>query len=251
MKYLLIEKSNEICILTLNRPRKHNAFNQEFLQELQEFLKDLKKDKNNRLLIITGAGNKSFCSGVDLEQMMFDDIEQAREFALQLEATNEELLRFPKPLIAAINGHAFGGGFGLAASADVRIIVDWARVAFPAVRLGAIMPAGCTLRINALIGAGRSRELMLSGRVLDTQEALQMGLVNHITSEKDLMPKAYEIAAEILKAPDLALSMSKQIINQELLVQLQQYSVSAAENFAYLAVTDEWKNRMRNFKQNK
>ena len=147
----------------------------------------MKADKNNRLIIITGCGNKSFCSGVDLEQMMFEEIDLARSFALQLVATNEELLGFPKPVIAAINCHAFGGGFGLAASADVRLMVDWAKIAFPVVRFGAIMPAGCTLRINALIGVGRSRELLFSGR---SPEALRIGLVNQVVADQTLMARS-------------------------------------------------------------
>jgi len=252
MKYLTIEKQNNIALLTLNRPQKHNAFDLEFLMELEKAVQQLRQDKSTRLLIITGAGEKSFSSGVDLAALVqFKSIEQARAFALQLEATMTALLRFPKPVIAAINGYAFGGGFGLASNADVRLLVDSVKIGFPAVRLGAILPVGCTLRLNALIGSGRSRELLLSGRILQAEEALQIGLVNEITSNEKLIPRAFEIAEEILKGSDLALEMTKQITNQDLLIQMEKYSVSAAENFAYLAFTDDWKNRIQTFMKKK
>ena len=251
MKYLSIETKNKIALLTLNRPQKHNAFDLEFLAELEKALQQLRQDENARLLILTGAGEKSFSSGVDLAALVqFQSIEEARKFALQLETTMTALLRFPKPVIAAINGYAFGGGFGLASNADVRLLVDSAKIGFPAVRLGAILPVGCTLRLNALVGSGRSRELLLSGRIVEANEALNIGLVNEILPKSGLLTRAYEIAGEILKGSDLALEMTKQVTNQDLLVQMEKYSVSAAENFAYLAFTDDWKNRIQAFMEN-
>ena len=248
MQYIDVKFEESLAVLTLNRPQKHNAFNKQLLQELQTAFGQLAGDKRVRLVIMTGAGQKSFSSGVDLAEMIaFKNLEEARSFALQLEETNATLLHFPKPLIAAINGYAYGGGFGLASSADVRIMVNEAKIAFPAVRLGAILPIGCTLRLNALIGSGRSRELLLSGRVVEAQEALQIGLVNQICERGRLMDEAKKIAAEILKGSDLALEMTKQLTNQELLSQLRQYSVSFAENFAYLAFSEEWRRRMQNF----
>ncbi len=250
MQYLTIEKKSHTVLLTLDRPEKHNAFNLPFLKELEDALHTLQQDESVRLLIITGAGEKSFSSGVDLAALtQFKSIEEARTFAQQLESTMTTLLRFPRPVIAAINGYAFGGGFGLASNADVRILTDSAKIGFPAVRLGAILPVGCTLRLNALIGSGRSRELLLSGRIVESPEAVQMGLVNEAVPVEQLLQRAYAIAEEILKGSDLALEMTKQMTNQELLVQMEQYSVSAADNFAYLAATKEWKQRMAAFMQ--
>jgi len=248
MDYLKIRHDGPICLLTLNRPEKHNAFNQGFLAELEQAFNELAQNPANRLLIITGAGQKSFSSGVDLEAVAdFPSADEARRFALQLEAANEALLRFPKPVIAAINGYALGGGFGLAASADVRLLTPSAKIGFTAVRLGAVLPIGCTLRLNALIGSGRSRELLLSARLVEAQEALRIGLVSFIAKKGDLLPQAYRLAEEILQGADLALQMTKQMTNQHLLAQLQQYSAAAAENFAFLATTQEWKTRMKNF----
>ncbi len=252
MDYLKIEISNTIAVLTLNRPEKRNAFNLPFLIELQEQFEAIAQNKTIRLLILTGAGENVFSSGVDLSELIrFKNIEEARRFAIQLEQTNESLLRFPKPVIAVINGHALGGGFGLASNADIRLLADDAKIGFPAARLGAILPAGCTLRLNALIGAGRSRELLLSGRLVSAGEAQQIGLVNEIEPKEQLMQRALQIAEEVLNASDQALMMTKQLVNQELLVQIQQYALASSENFAYLAFTKDWQNRIRSFLKNK
>jgi enoyl-CoA hydratase len=249
MSYCLIERlEDNIAIVTLNRPEKRNAFNFEFLQELEKTFRSLAADSEVRLLILTGAGETVFSSGVDLNELIrFETIEQARTFAIQLENTNEALLAFPKPVIAALNGHALGGGYGLASNADIRLMVPEAKIGFPAVRLGAILPVGCTLRLNALIGSGRSRELLLSGRVVDAQEARSIGLINEIVSGEHLMERALNLGRSILQGSDQALSMTKQLVNQELLVHIKQYGLTASENFAYLSFTEEWKRRIRDF----
>lgn len=248
MEYLIIEKKNDIAVLTLNRPNKKNAFNLPFLKELQSAVEKLAADKNTRLLIISGAGENVFSSGVDLSELIkFNSINDAREFAVQLEETMMALLRFPKPLIAAMNGHALGGGFGLAASADIRIMVNEGKIGFPAVRLGAILPIGCTLRINALVGAGNTRELLLSGRLLDSKESLKMGLIHKVSEKENLLQEALNYAAEILKGSDEALRLTKEMTNQQLLVEIAQYTINFQESFAYLAFTDEWQNRIKSF----
>ncbi len=248
MEYLSLKQQNIITTLTLNRPQKRNAFNLTFLKELQDILKELSGDNCNRLLIITGAGENVFSSGVDLNEMIkFNTINEAREFAVQLENTMMELLRFPKPVIAAMNGHALGGGYGLAASADIRIITEEAKIGFPAVRLGAILPIGCTLRINALIGAGKTKELLLTGRLIEAQEALEIGLVNKVVSKEHLLTETMNYANDILSGSDEALRLTKELTNQQLLVEISQYTLNFQESFAYLAYTDEWQNRIKKF----
>ncbi len=248
MKYLTIVQNNEIAVLTLNRPAKKNAFNQSFLEELQNAVDKLTIDNGIRLLIITGSGENVFSSGVDLNELItFKNINEARLFAVQLERTMAALLRFPKPLIVAMNGHALGGGFGLAASADIRLITKEGKIGFPAVRLGAILPIGCTLRINALIGAGKTRELLLSGRMLNAQEALTMGLVNKVCDKENLLDEAFNYAYNILKGSDEALRLTKEMTNQQLTVETTQYTVNFAESFAYLAFSDDWQNRINSF----
>jgi enoyl-CoA hydratase len=246
--YLTIKYDNEIAFLTLNRPQKKNAFNLNFLKELQESVKALAAQNSVRLLIIDGAGENVFSSGVDLSELIkFRTIQDAREFAVQLENTMMELLRFPKPLIAAMNGHALGGGFGLAASADIRIMAAGGKIGFPAARLGAILPIGCTLRVNALAGAGKTRELLLTGRLIDAPDALAMGLINKAVNREDLLAEALNYAEDILKSSDEALRLTKEMVNQQLMVEIAQYTINFPESFAYLAFTDEWKNRIKSF----
>ncbi len=252
MKFVQMEFRDEIAILTLNRPEKRNAFNFEFLRALQENFESIANDRRVRLLILAAAGTSVFSSGVDLTELVrFKTLQEAHRFALQLEQTNESLLKLPKPVIAVIHGHALGGGFGLASNADIRLLSQQAQIGFPAVRLGAILPAGCTLRLNALVGAGRARELLLSGRMVQAEEARSMGLVNEILPRERLMPRALEIADSVLKGSDEALMMTKQLVNQELLVHIQQYALASAENFAYLAFSEEWQQRIRAFLNNK
>ena len=251
MKYITLEHKNTIAILTLNRPEKRNAFNFEFLRELQQAFDNLAQKSTIRILILTGARENVFSSGVDLNELIqFKNVEEARQFAIQLERTNESLLQFPRPVIAAINGHALGGGFGLASNADIRLLAPEAKIGFPAVRLGAILPAGCTLRLNALVGMGRSRELLLSGRIVEADEAKHIGLVNEIVPKNQLMDRAFEIAESMLSGSNQALEMTKQLVNQELLVQIKQYALASSENFAYLAFSREWKERIRTFLEN-
>ncbi len=252
MKYVKLEFRENTAVLTLNRPEKRNAFNFEFLQELQKSFETVADNPQARLLILSAAGDSVFSSGVDLSELIrFKNVNEARRFALQLEATNETLLKLPKPVIAVINGHALGGGFGLASNADIRLLASQAKVGFPAVRLGAILPAGCTLRLNALIGAGRTRELLLSGRMVEADEAQSMGLVNEVWPREKIFNRALEIGEAVLSASDEALMMTKQLVNQELLVQIQQYALASAENFAYLAFTDEWQQRIGDFLKGK
>jgi len=244
LNYLKLDHEGEISIVTLNRPEKHNAFNLVLLKELETVFRQLRRE-NTRLVILTGIGEKSFCSGVDLsEAAAFADHAAARDFALQLEETMSTILQFPKPVIAAMNGHAFGGGYGLASSADIRILREGSKIGFPAVRLGAILPVGCTLRLTHICGAGLARELLLTGRVLTSEEALHYRLVNFVTGAGQILNKARELAAEILKGTDLALEFTKQVVNQPLLKEIQSSKLHAAENFAWLAMTRDWKERM-------
>jgi len=250
MNHLLFEIKNDIGILTLNRPEKHNAFNTALLEELSAFLTELAQRTDFRLLIITGAGEKSFSSGVDLKALLdIKTIEQARQFALLLEETSEKIFRFPKPTIALINGYALGGGFGYAAATDYRILTNDTKVGFPAIKLGAILPVTCTLYLNALIGIGESRDLLLTGRLVEPQEALEMGMVNKVVPRAKLMDTALETARIILEGNDTAIFYTKRTVNHLLTKEIEAQKLYAADNFAYLSQTPEWQNRMHAFSE--
>jgi len=246
IKYEINNKG--ICLLSLNRPNVHNSFNRELLNNLSETLELLKNNKEIRILIITGEGNKSFSAGVDLKELQnLKSIEDAREFAILLEGTSEKIFNFPTPVISAINGFALGGGMGYAAATDYRIIADTAKVGFPAIKLGAILPVTCTLYVKELIGMSNSRDILLTGRMMNAQEAKEIGLVNKIVPLNSIIEEAYKIAETIIEGSNEAMFYTKKTLNSMLATDIESQKLYAADNFAYLSQTKEWKERINNF----
>lgn len=237
-----------ICLLSFNRPEKHNSFNREFLHDLNAALNLLKKEEELKILIITGAGDRAFSTGADLKELQnLSSIEDARAYALLLEETSEQLFNFPTPVISAINGYALGGGMGYAAATDYRIIGDTAKVGFPAIKLGAILPVTCTLYLKELIGMSHSKDLLLTGRVINAIEAQEMGLVNQVVKTSDLMKEAYKLAENMIEGSTDAISYTKKTLNSLLSAHIQSQKLYAADNFAYLSQTQEWKKRIGAF----
>ena len=240
MKLIQLSKIGARHHIILNRASKLNAINRQLLQELLYTIENLENDNSCRLVLIQSNSTEAFSSGVDLEELAgFKDIEDAREFGLLFDKVMIQLLKLSKPIIALIDGMAFGGGFAIASAADIRIITEKGKICFPAGRLGAILPPASTFMLNALVGIGVSRELLLSGRTVDAKEAIQLKLVNRLikSSEKD---NIVEIESNnILKNSDTAIKMTRRITNQQLIVEIEKYNLTGSENFAYLAATDE------------
>jgi enoyl-CoA hydratase len=251
MKYLSYTIDGNIGILYFNRPDKYNAFHKDLLQELSQLLKRENHNPELKVLIITGEG-KAFSSGVDLKSLLdLKTVEQARDFALLLENTSELIYHFSKPTIAVVNGLALGGGFGYATAADIRIMSTTAKIGYPAVKLGAILPATCTMYLKALIGDGRTKDLLLTGRMITADEALSMGLVNYISPLDNILNFAVNKAREIIEAPELALLYTKNTINFSTKKEIETAKLYAADNFAFLSQTKEWQNRMNAFANKK
>ncbi len=163
----------------------HNAsFDSKFLEEFGEALNELQRNETIRVLIIRSASSKAFCSGVDLSVLEnFKSTSEARQFAILLEATMHKLFSFPIPVIANINGLAFGGGFGIALAADIRLMHEGAQGRFPAVQIGAILPISCTIRLNFFLGVSKSKELLLTGRPISARECLDLNLGHFCLSD--------------------------------------------------------------------
>ncbi len=247
MKYFEYQLKNGIGYLFFNRPDKYNAFNAELLAELNHFLARENENKKLKVLILSGKG-KAFSSGVDLKALLdLKTVEQAREFALLLEGTSEKIYQFSKPVIAVINGLALGGGLGFATSADIRIMAQEAQIGYPAVKLGAILPATCTVYLKNLIGEGRTKDLLLTGRMLGAPEARDMGLVNYIAPAKETLEIAGQLARQIMEAPSLALDFTKKTVSFSARLEIEAVKLYAADNFAFLSQTKEWKERMQAF----
>ncbi len=247
MNYLDYRLKNGIGYLYFDRPEKYNAFHFAFLEEFSAFLEKENQNKDLKVLILSGKG-KAFSSGVDLKALLdLNTVEQAREFALLLENTSEKIYRFSKPVIAAINGLALGGGLGYATASDIRLMAQEAQIGYPAVKLGAILPATCTIYLKSIIGEGLTKDLLLTGRMLGASEARDMGLVSYVAPQKELMPLAEQIAMQIMEAPALALDFTKKTVGFSTALEIEAAKLYAADNFAFLSQTKEWQQRMHAF----
>ena len=210
---LLIEKQDNVAILTLNRPEVMNALNFSLLYALKKEVEQLRLEPDIRVIIITGAGQKAFCAGADLKERASMDELQVKDFIFTIRNlfTSIELLN--KPVIAAVNGIALGGGTELALACDIRIASANASMGLTETRLAIIPGAGGTQRLPRLIGKGKAKELIFTGRRVDAQEALQIGLVNSICSQDDLLDECKKMAAMICQAGPIAIEQAKYAIN--------------------------------------
>lgn len=210
---LLVEERDGIAILTLNRAEVMNSFNFALLQALKEQIEALKFNNNIRVVIITGSGQKAFCAGADLkERTTYSEI-QVKTFIFTIRNLFTSIENLNKPVIAAINGVALGGGTELALACDIRIASMNALMGLTETRFAIIPGAGGTQRLPRLIGRGKAKELIFTGRRVDAQEALQIGLVNQICEQESLLDECLKMAAMICEAGPIAIEQAKYAIN--------------------------------------
>ncbi|HLT66035.1 MAG TPA: enoyl-CoA hydratase-related protein [Flavobacterium sp.] len=211
---ILVEKENRIAIVTINRPSKLNALNKVTINELHEALKGLADDNEIRVIILTGSGEKAFVAGADISEFANFDSSQGAELA----AKGQELLfnfiqNLPKPVIAAVNGFALGGGLELAMSAHFRVASDNAKMGLPEVTLGVIPGYGGTQRLPQLIGRGRAMEMILTAQMIDAQKAFAYGLVNEVVPQQELLSYTKTIAEKICKNSPNAIKEAIEAVN--------------------------------------
>ena len=218
MANIRVEIGDGIATLTVDRPDVRNALDRGTVTEMTGALGDLERDPSAGALIVTGGGTQVFVAGADIRQIR----ERRRDDGLA--AINSSLFsaieRFPKPTIAAVNGHALGGGCELAIACDLRIAADHARFGQPEVGLGIIPAAGATQRLPRLIGLGRAKQLILTGDAIDAKTALAWGLVNAVVSADDLLPTARAWANRILSRGPLAIRLARLALNASARVDL-------------------------------
>lgn len=208
---ITVEKRGKIAVLTINRPDKLNALNTRVHSEGVAALDELRKDDEVRVLVITGAGEKSFIAGADIS-----------EFAGQTPVTQRNTFHektffnsidsFPKPVIAMVNGFCLGGGNELALACDLRVCSENAKFSQPEINLGIIPGGGGTQRLTRLIGEGRAMEIMLTGDMIDAQTALKFGLVNYVYPIAELEERTMELAAKISEKAPIALQLAKEAV---------------------------------------
>jgi enoyl-CoA hydratase len=190
---LLVQTENNICTITINRPDKMNALNKTVMDELDQAIDEVYKNPAIKSAIITGAGSKAFVAGADISEFQGLKHEEGMQLAKRGHDIFLKIEQSPKPIIAAVNGFALGGGCELAMACHFRIAAENARFGQPEVNLGLIPGYGGTQRLTQLIGKGRSIELLITGNMLDAATALQYGLVNHVVPQEELLTKARSI----------------------------------------------------------
>ena len=200
---LLYEKKGKIAYITINRPDALNALNPETYGELSDALIDFRDDDNSWVVIITGAGDKAFCAGADIKEML-PLLEGLRNEWWRLPPTIMRGLELWKPVIAAINGFALGGGLELALSCDFRIAAENAKLGLPEVTLGLIPGWGGTQRIARVIPKAKAAEILLMGQQVNAQEAYRIGLVNRVVPQSELLTEATAWAEKLCAIPPLA-----------------------------------------------
>jgi len=205
---------NGIITITINRPSKLNALNRETIQELHEAFYDANQDEDCKVIIITGSGEKAFVAGADISEFANYSTEEGKILAAQ----GQELLfdfvaNLATPVIAAVNGFALGGGLELAMSAHFRIASDNAKMGLPEVSLGVIPGYGGTQRLPQLVGKGRAMELIMTAGMIDAEHALNYGLVNHVTTQEELLELCTKIAGKIMRNSSVAIKAAIAAVN--------------------------------------
>ncbi|HVW95634.1 MAG TPA: enoyl-CoA hydratase-related protein [Mucilaginibacter sp.] len=211
---LTTEKKNRIQYIVINRESKLNALNQATIAELHTALEEAFNDDSVGGVIVTGAGEKAFVAGADIAEFAGLDVSGGTEFARRGQAAVFDFIENgSKPVIAAINGFALGGGLELAMACHLRIASENARMGLPEVSLGLIPGYGGTQRLTRLTGKGKALEMIMTGDMITAADALQWGLVNYVVSQAELLPKAEEILAKIFSRAPLAISAAIKAVN--------------------------------------
>jgi len=213
---VLKDVKDQVMVLTLNRPDVMNSFNFAMLRALKQAVDSVRFDTGVRVVIITGAGEKAFCAGADLKERATLTEPQVREFIYTIRNLFTDIENLPKPVIAAVNGVAFGGGTELALASDIRIASETASLGLTETRLAIIPGAGGTQRLPRLVGRGKAKELIFTGKRLSAKESLEIGLVNKVCPAASLLDEARALAGEILQAGPIAIAQAKYAINNGL-----------------------------------
>ncbi len=211
---LIVNSEQHISTITINRPKKLNALNQETINELHEAFKAADTDENTKVIIVTGSGEKAFVAGADISEFADYSVEEG----MHLAANGQKLLfdfveNLSTPVIAAVNGFALGGGLELAMACHFRVASDNARMGLPEVSLGVIPGYGGTQRLTQLVGKGRTMEMIMTAGMIDANKALSYGLVNHVVPQDQLLELCETLAAKIIKNSSVAISAAIRSVN--------------------------------------
>lgn len=244
---LLYEKRDRIAYVTINRPDKLNALNAATMRELQDVFTSIARDDEVGVVILTGAGEKAFVAGADINELAVQGPIEGKQTAEYGQNVLRLIENLGKPVIAAINGYALGGGCELALACTLRVAAENARLGQPEVKLGIIPGYGGTQRLPRLVGKGIALELLLTGEMISAEEAHRIGLVNHVTRREDVIPTAEKIARQILANAPLAVRFCLEAVTAGLEMPLDEALQLEATLFGLSTTTEDMREGTRAF----
>jgi enoyl-CoA hydratase len=246
-EHLLLERDGAIAIVTINRPRVLNALNTQTLDELRRAILDLKHDEGLRVVILTGAGEKSFVAGADINELALQTPTGGREHALRGQHVLDLIENMGKPVIAAINGFALGGGCELAMACTLRLAADTAKLGQPEIALGLLPGYAGTQRLPRLVGKGKAMEMILTGAPIAADEAQRIGLVNRVVAAADLMAEARRLAAHLAASAPIAMRYIINAVNKGMEMPFAEACQYEATLFGLVASTDDMREGTKAF----
>jgi enoyl-CoA hydratase len=238
-QFIIYEKSEGIATITLNRPEALNAFSKEVVGEVLQAIEDARADENVRVLVLTGAGEKAFSAGADIKAMKGMNALRARELSLMGEKLCLALENLKKPVIAALNGYALGGGLEVAMSCDIRIASENARMGQTEINIGLIPGWGGTQRLTRLIGRTKAKELVFTGKMIDAKTAEQLGIVNIVAPADKFRETVRQFASELAQKAPVALKVAKTLIDKGAEIGLESALALEREGFGVVASTED------------
>jgi enoyl-CoA hydratase len=247
LENLLIDRDEAVALVTINRPKVLNALNLQTLDELRRAALALKHDSTVRAVILTGAGDKAFVAGADINELAKLTPTSGRDHAVVGQHIFDLIENLGKPVIAAINGYALGGGCEIAMACTLRIAADTAKIGQPEINLGLIPGYGGSQRLARLIGKGPALELLLTGDPISAQEAHRLGLVNRVVSPADLMPETRKLASALARKAPIAVQYIVECVNKGLQMSFTEGEAFEATLFGLVASTDDMREGTRAF----
>jgi len=230
---IIYEVNDRIATITLSRPGKRNALTQHMFARLDEVVGEVEKNSDLRVLVIRGESGSVFCAGDDLAELAAMDVVQVRDFLIRAQRTFTRLEALPIPVVAAVEGHALGGGLELALACDLILASSDAILGLPETNLGVIPGLGGTIRLPRRVGLGRAKELVYSGRTVKADEANNIGLVEAVYSAREFEVKVMEFVRDLASKSPSALALAKSTINRGMDASLEAGLVLEREAFAY------------------
>ena len=211
---ILVQRELSTAIVTINRPNKLNALNKATIDELQDAFKELQKDKKVKAIILTGSGEKAFVAGADISEFSDFSVKEGKKLAAKGQKKLFDFIEnLSTPVIAAVNGFALGGGLELAMACHFRVASDNAKMGLPEVSLGVIPGYGGTQRLPQLVGKGRAMEMIMTAGMITAEQAYSYGLVNHVTTQEELLPLCHKIISKITNNSSVAISHAIKAVN--------------------------------------